>query len=207
MIVDNSKEQSLGEFKRKCRKADSHLVNSEPHLPWQIAAEGCIMELKKASSCKSISTGLFRVLWDHCIRLMSLIWSHTAHTVYELQGEVPETIMTRQTADISNIYDYDWYEWVMLRDNTTSDPYDKQTLDRYIGPATGVGSAMCYKILKAYGKISCRNTVRSLTLSECADPEHEKLRIDFDTHITDWLGAAATMGSFDTSDLTPECVY
>ena len=207
MIVDNYKEQSLGEFRRKCCEADCHLINSEPYLPWQIFSEGCIKELKKASSRKLISTGSPKVLWDHCIKLMTLTRLHTAHTAYELQGEVPETIMTGQTADISNICDYDWYEWVMFRDNTTSDPYDKQTLDRYIGPATGVGSAMCYKILKADGKISCRNTVRSLTLSECADPEHEKLRIDFDTHITDWLGAAATMGSFDTSDLTPEFVY
>ena len=44
-------------------------------------------------------------------------------------------------------------------------------------------------------------------LTGCADPEHKKLRDDFDTHVTDHLGAAATMKDFDTSDLTPECVY
>ena len=66
---------------------------------------------------------------------------------------------------------------------------------------------MCYNILKEDGQIACYTTVSSLTLSERADPEHEKLRIDFDTHITDRLGAAATMGYFDTSYLTPECVY
>ena len=33
------------------------------------------------------------------------------------------------------------------------------------------------------------------------------MRNDFNTHITDWLGAAVTMGDFDTSDLIPECVY
>ena len=33
MIVDNSKEQPLGEFRRKCREADCHLVNSEPYSP------------------------------------------------------------------------------------------------------------------------------------------------------------------------------
>ena len=31
-------------------------------------------------------------------------------TSYELQGEVPKTIMTGKTADISNICEYDWYE-------------------------------------------------------------------------------------------------
>ena len=33
MIVDKSKEKSLGEFRRKCREADCHLINSEPYLP------------------------------------------------------------------------------------------------------------------------------------------------------------------------------
>ena len=31
MILDNSKEQSLGEFKHKCCEADFHLVNDEPY--------------------------------------------------------------------------------------------------------------------------------------------------------------------------------
>ena len=44
MIVDNSKEQSLGGFKRNFGKDDCHLVNSEPYSPWKIAAEGCIEE-------------------------------------------------------------------------------------------------------------------------------------------------------------------
>ena len=100
------------------------------------------MDLKKASSQKIISTGSPKVLWDHCIKLIALIWSHTAHTVYELQGEVPETIMTGQMVDISNICEYDWYEWVMFPDNTTSFPDDKLTLGRYLGPATDSRSAL-----------------------------------------------------------------
>ena len=49
--------------------------------------------------------------------------------------------------------------------------------------------------------------MRYLTLEERVDPENKKLRDEFDTHITDLLGAAATMKDFDTYDLTPECVY
>ena len=109
MIVDKSKEESLGEFKRKCLKSNCYLGNSEPYSPCKIAAERCIKELKKASSRNLISNGSPKVLWDHCIELMALIRSHTAHTAYELQGEVPETIMTRQTADITNICEYDCY--------------------------------------------------------------------------------------------------
>ena len=109
MIVDNSNKQSLGEFKRKCREAGCHIVNYEPYSPWKNAPEGCIKERKKAYPLKLISTGSPKVLWDHCIKIMALIWSHTAHTKCELQGEVPETIMTGQTADIINICDYYWH--------------------------------------------------------------------------------------------------
>ena len=38
VIVDNSKEQSLGDFRQKCREVDCHLVNTEPYSPWQQAA-------------------------------------------------------------------------------------------------------------------------------------------------------------------------
>ena len=66
---------------------------------------------------------------------------------------------------------------------------------------------MCYKILKTDGKVACQTTVRYLTFGEHANPEHKKLRNDFDNHFTDWMGASATMKDFHTSDLTPECVY
>jgi hypothetical protein len=107
LIVDGSKEETLGRFKRKYCEAGCHLIATEPYCLWQQAAEGCIKHLKKASSRKFISSGSPKTLWDYCIELMALIRSHTALTSYELQGEVPETIMTSQMVDTSNIYKYD----------------------------------------------------------------------------------------------------
>ena len=83
--------------------------------------------------------------------------------------------MTGQTADISNICEYDWYEWIMFRNNRASYPEEKQTLGRYLGPAIDVGSSMCYKILKANKEIAYRTTIRSLTLAEVVDPSHIKM--------------------------------
>ena len=95
----------------------------------------------------------------------------------------------------------------MFLDKTTLYPNDKRTLGQYLGPAVDVGSAMCYNILKANGNIACQTTVRPLTLKELADPGHTKMRDDFDTHITDRLGAASTERDFEPSNLTPDCVY
>ena len=48
MILENSKDQSLGEFRCKWREYDFHLNSSELYSPWQISDEGCTKELKKA---------------------------------------------------------------------------------------------------------------------------------------------------------------
>ena len=127
MILDGSKEQTLGEFRRKLRQADCHQRQTEPYSPWMNAAEGCIRELKRGSSRKMLKTGSPKTLWDHCIELEGLIRSCTVNDIYETNGETPETIMTGNTADISHICEFGWYDWVMFRDNAPSFPDNKMT--------------------------------------------------------------------------------
>jgi hypothetical protein len=50
MIMDGSKEQTLGDFRLKLRKADCLQRQTEPYSPWMNAAEGCIRELKWGTS-------------------------------------------------------------------------------------------------------------------------------------------------------------
>ena len=153
MILDGSKEQTLGVFKRKLREADCHARQTEPYSPWQQAAEGCIRELKRGVSRKMMKTGSPKVLWDHCIELEALVCSNTSNDIYMTNGEVPETIMTGSTADISHICEFAWYDWVMFRDNIPTFPDHKLILGRYLGPATDVGSALTAKILKSNGQV------------------------------------------------------
>ena len=124
MIADNSKEQILGEFKCKLREADCHLRQTDPYSPWMQAAEGCIQELKRGVSRMMIRTGSPKRLWDHCIILQALILSCTTNSIYMTSGQVPKTIMTGDTADISRICQFGLYELVMYYDNTTL-PDDK----------------------------------------------------------------------------------
>ncbi len=106
VIFDGSKEQTLGDIKRKLKEADCHARQTEPYSPWQNAAEGCIHELKRGVSRKMMKTGSPKVLWDHCIELEALIRSNTSNDTYLTNGEVPETIMTGSTADISHICEF-----------------------------------------------------------------------------------------------------
>ncbi len=128
MVLDGSNEQTKGDFKKKLREADCHARQTEPYSPWQQAAEGCICELKRGVSRKMIKTGSPRVLWNHCIELEAHICSSTSNNVYMTNGEVPETIMTGSTADISHICEFGWYDWVMLRDNLPTFPDNKLIL-------------------------------------------------------------------------------
>ena len=86
IVVDNSKEHSLGGFQRKCRETDCHLVNIEPYCPWMMAAEGYIKKVKHDPSRKMLSTGTPKRLWDHAIEHKALICSHTVLDLYGLEG-------------------------------------------------------------------------------------------------------------------------
>jgi hypothetical protein len=110
MVLDGSKEQTKGDFKRKLHEVDCHARQIEPYSPWQQAAEGCIRELKRGVSRKMIKTSSPRVLWDHCIELEALIHSSTSNNVYMTNCKVPETIMTGSTNDISHICEFGWYD-------------------------------------------------------------------------------------------------
>ena len=204
MILDGSKEQTLGEFRRKLKEADCHLRQTEPYSPWQQAAEGAIRELKRGISRKMTGTGSPKVLWDHCLELEALIRSNSVNGIYETNGQVPETIMKGSTADISHISEYKWYDWVMFRDNLPTFPDDKLILGRYLGPATDVGSMMTAKILKENGQFVCRSTLRRLTQEELDSPVHSELRRKFTESIDATLGPGALESDFEPEDLTPE---
>ena len=49
IVMDGSKEQTLGPIRRKAKEMDCHVVQTEPHSPWQNATELVIRELKRSS--------------------------------------------------------------------------------------------------------------------------------------------------------------
>ena len=128
MIMDSSKEQTLGEFLWKHREVGTHLCQLEPDTAKSNATEGEIRELKKGSGRDMICERSPRVLWDHCIERQAYVRSNTAPIIYALKGQVPETMVSGQTPDISPFAAFRWYEWVMFRDTMVSYPEDKMVL-------------------------------------------------------------------------------
>jgi hypothetical protein len=129
MILEGSKEQVKEVFKPKLKEVNCHMRATKPYFPWQQAAKGCICKLKHGVSQKIIRTGAPKQHWDHCIKLEILICSYIAKNIYAMGGEVSETMMNRKTADISQLCEFIWYDWVMLCDtvNTINFLHDKST--------------------------------------------------------------------------------
>ena len=113
-------------------------------------------------------------------------------------------VMTGNTADISHIAEFGWYDWVMFRDNEPSFPNDKLILGCYLGPVIDTGSALMAKILKSNGVFACRSTLRHLTDEELSSPVHIDMRRKFDESIEFHLGPEALPQDFPAEDLTPD---
>ena len=115
--------------------------------------------------------------------------------------------MTGQTADISNLCGYEWFQWVKYYQPRESYPDDKVTMGRYLGPATNVGSAMTYKIMKTKGNYVCRLTFCPWTAVEEANSVLNTQREQFMVQIEKALGPATVVLDFDDKDIPPQFEY
>lgn len=204
MIVDGAKELRKGEFGRKCKEAFCYLKGTEPYSPWQNAAERENKELKKGAGRKMTASGAPLKTWDWALEFESYIRSHTAHNIYKLDGRVPESIISGQTADISPYCEFGFWQWVMYREpgGTTAFgkfPEDARQLGKYLGPALDTGGEMCAKIMKENGQVVERTTLRGLTPQEAVDLEHCKRRDAFLKKVHEKLGPKT-----EEKDLGPE---
>jgi hypothetical protein len=73
-------------FRRKSRAAGLHTITTEPHTQQHNLAEAGVRELKrKYKKLKRIMNSP-KAVWDHLLMYASLVLSHTAHAITELEG-------------------------------------------------------------------------------------------------------------------------
>jgi hypothetical protein len=122
------------------------------------------------------------------LTLASLVRSNTAHDIYQLKGQVPETMVTGKTSDISHVREFEWYEWLMYHEDKGF-PEDKAKLGRYLGPTEpGIGSVISYYVLQSNGEVITKRTRRKLTPQEREGRTMLKEWYEFDIKITEKLG-------------------
>ena len=101
LIMDGSKEQTLGPFRKKCNQAGCRVKQVEVGSQWSNSAESTIREIKRGAARKAVKAKSPKRFWDDCLELEADIRSHTALDIYELMGMTPETFMTGMPSDIS----------------------------------------------------------------------------------------------------------
>ena len=159
LVSDNAQELTKGQFGFRCRQARCRIGTVIPHSPWQNRAKSEIRENKRMTGRWMVKTSTPRRLWCYCSELAAKIRSHTALKIYGLKGEVPESVITGQTADISHLCEFSWYQWIYFNEPTVSYPKSKERLGRYLGPCPpGLGSVMTYYILGDEGSDERHNS-------------------------------------------------
>ena len=204
LVVDGSKEQTLGEFRKYSRSVGIHLKQTLGYSSWMQACERTIREVKRGAMRKMTKYKSPRRLWDHCVELEGYIRSHTALDLYELENEVPETKLSGTTAEIAPFAAFHWYQWVKWLDPNAQLPEPKEQLGRWLGPSTDVGPALTAKILKPNGQIVHVGTYRRLTHDEWNDPNEIKARDTYDQLIQRTVGDPFAEGTIDDENQTPE---
>ena len=137
---------------------------------------------------------------DHCLEFEGLICSHTALDIYNINREVPETVIAGDKSDISTITTNVWYDWIKFYDPVRNSlPEDKYYLGHYLGPEIDIGPALTAKILKINGEVVHRSTYWSLTAQELND--EEDLQRDFDKKIEEKLEQKGTVNVFDDMNM------
>jgi hypothetical protein len=193
------------DVRNRTKETGTHTHTTLPYSPWSNAAEGEIREVKKGAARKAAKAGNPDKLWDHCLELECYIRSHTAHDLFELNGEVPETLVTGQPSDISPFAELGWYQWVKYWDLNESFPHHKEVLGRWLGPSVAVGPAMTSKILKQNGQVIHVATYRPLNEDELINSGEIASRTSFDIKIKELLGDSVDSTTLEELNLnTPE---
>ena len=174
IVPDNAKELTEGDFRRKNKKANSHIKPIEPHTPNQNLCEGSIRELLRIYRHTMRKTNSPECLWDVCLMYCSNVRRSCALNIKSLRGDVPETLVTGNTKDISYISEFGWYDWVWYL-GPEDESKQRLQLGRYCGPSYDVGSALCARILNEKAQFLSRTSVFPLNDEEArSEPVKEK---------------------------------
>ncbi|MGH7955268.1 MAG: hypothetical protein ACREOZ_04835, partial [Gloeomargaritales cyanobacterium] len=186
LVTDNAGEETGAEWER-IRK--NYLVKqkwTEPYSPWQNKTEREIQNLKKQFRRIMNRVKAPETLWDFGLRYVSDI--RNIATRLSLDDRTPYEVLKGETQDISELKDFEFYEWVKFYEPNAGFTEQRVTLGRWLGVAHDVGQAMCYWILKKNGHVVARSTVRPLTLEEKVDIVEQENMKSFNEKVNQFVG-------------------
>ena len=123
------------------------------------------------------------MLWDYCAERRAAITNMTEKNLFQLQGQNAHTTTYGEQGDISNIFQFGWYEWVYARDGSELFSRMTEILLRCLGPTKNEGNEMTQWILKINRKVLTRRSLRKLHPDEMSKETDIAKRSSFDVAI------------------------
>ena len=179
-ICDAAPEQTSAEVRSFCHKIGSTLRVLEENTPWANRAELYIGLTKEAVRKDMKFSDCPLAFWCYCFERRARINNLTARDLFQLEGRNAHFSVTGEEGDISNLCQFNWYEWCYYRENTAKFPFNREILGRVLGPAKGEGNEMAQWVLKANGNVVPRRTVRPLNTEELNSETEKRKRTIFD---------------------------
>ena len=194
LVVDPSGEQTSKAVKRFCNQVGTTLRILEENTQWANRAELYIGLLKEAIRKDLRNSNCPMVLWDYCAQRRALIHNLTPRNLFQLEKCTPYQMQFGVQGDISNLCQFDWYDWCYYREESANlFPKQKELIGRVLGPSKNEGNEMAQNILNFKGNVVPRRTVRRLKQSEIESESEKQKRSAFTAHITKRLGDSLTL--------------
>ena len=133
---------------------------------------------------KNVPGRLWDFLLDYVIEVMRIIVNGSRYA----QNRTPMEIITVITPDISEYMDFEFYGWIIFRENAGLGP---PTLGRWLGVSHRVGNRMTYWVLPRSGRpISC-DSVQRCTADELRTEAMQEKCLSFTVEVAKRLDAGA----------------
>ena len=153
IICDAAREQKSADLKRFCNDIGTTLKVLEEGTPWANKAELYIGLVKEAVRKDMKAANSPIPFWDYCVERRARINNLLAKDLFQLHGENAHSTVTGEEGDISNLCEFNWYDWCYFREKTSKFPFNQELLGRVLGPARGEGNEMSQWILKPNGNV------------------------------------------------------
>ena len=142
LILDPSGEKTSAKVTKICHEMGTTLKIHEESIQYLNLSERYI-GLNKTSIWKDLrKSDAPMVLCNFCAERRMCINSLTARPLFQLQGQNPYLANFGEEGDISNVCQFNWYEWAYDMDGASKFPNQAQFLCRVLGPTKYDGSEM-----------------------------------------------------------------
>ena len=148
-ICDAAGKQKLKEVRKFCHQIGTNLLYLEESKTWANLSELYIGTIKESIRKYMKSYNCPLVLWDYFSESRARINNLTAKNLFQSEGQTMHFTVTGEEGDISNLCQFDWYQWCYFREKKSAFPLAREVLRRVLGPAKGEGNEMAQWLLKA----------------------------------------------------------